>query len=155
MAAGNQTGVLSNQEQQVLYKLLSPLSSPILFFQIPLIAFLIYSQYESVGTGEPQCMWRSEDNFQKTFLLSFNHVQPRAPTQVSLIGSRHIYHLGRPSGFQCYSFSWWWWGWYVHIALPCVQVLHACASIFWSQKPMLEMFFYPSPGYCVSVCVSH
>lgn len=87
-----------NQEQQALYKLLSPLCSPVLFFQITLM-------YESVGTGEPQCMWPSEDNFRKKFLLSFNHVQPRAPPQVGRNGSRHIYHLSCLSGFQCYSFS--------------------------------------------------
>lgn len=89
---------LSNQEQQALYKRLSPLCSPVLFFQITLM-------YESVGTGEPQCMWPSEDNFQKKFLLSFNHVEPRAPPQVGRNGSRHIYHLSCLSGFQCYSFS--------------------------------------------------
>lgn len=122
--------VLCNQEQQILCKLLSPLSRSISFFQISLIAFL-FIKYVSVGTGGPQCMWRSEDNFQKKYNpVQQDWQQAHLPSKPS---------LQVPVLF---------------LQLLVVVMVCTCCTMCWSQRSMLEISLY-SPAVCVCMYMSH
>lgn len=121
-----------------------PLSRSILFFLISLIAFFYFLS---------MCLWAQESpsacGGQTT---TVRRSTAQAQTQVSSIGTRHIYHLSHLSRFQCYSFS------LVVVVMVCTCCttvctgVHACASICWSQRSMLETFLYYSLAVCVRVC---
>lgn len=134
--------VLCNQEQQVFCKLLSPLSRSISFFQISLIAFL-FIEYVSVGTGGPQCMWRSEDTSQKYNPAQQDWQQAHLPSKSSLQVPVLFLQLVVV----------------VMVCTCCTTVctgVHACApSMCWNQRSMLEISLYYSPAMCVCMYTSH